>query len=108
MQPKTETVLSVLGDTLTAKIVGEIDHHSVKEAREKIDAALLFHRPKKLILHLSEMHFMDSAGLGLILGRIAGAKEVGAAVFIEGADARALRIMEMAGLFARQDITIQR
>ncbi len=108
MQAKTETVLSVSKDTLTARIIGEIDHHSAKEARERIDAALLFHRPKRLVLLLSDMRFMDSAGLGLILGRVASAKEVGAAVEIEGADARALRIMEMAGLFFRSDLTIKR
>ncbi len=108
MQSKTETLLSVSSGTLTAKIVGEIDHHTAKAIREKIDAALLFHRPQKLELLLSEMRFMDSAGLGLILGRIAGAKEVGAAVIIRGADVRALRIMEMAGLFSRHDIIIER
>ncbi len=108
MQAKTETVISVSEDTLIARIIGEIDHHSAKEVRERIDAALLFHRPKRLVLHLSDMRFMDSAGLGLILGRVACAKEVGAAVAIEGADARALRIMEMAGLFTRHDLTIKR
>ena len=106
----TEAVaLSKLSEgTLTVKICGEIDHHSAKEVRESIDAALLLHRPKRLVLRLEEMRFMDSAGLGLILGRVAGAKEIGAAVEIAGADARALRIMEMAGLFRRTDLKIHK
>lgn len=108
MTIKTETEFSPSDQTLTAKIVGEIDHHTVKEARETIDAALLFHRPQTLVLSLSKMGFMDSSGLGLVLGRVASAKAVGATVLIKDADTRALRIMEMAGLFFRDDITVLR
>ncbi|MBR2987494.1 MAG: anti-sigma factor antagonist [Clostridia bacterium] len=73
-----ETVKTELqGRTLTVTIIGEIDHHSARKLREEIDSALFYHRPKTLRLLLSQVSFMDSSGLGLILGRLTRMKELG-------------------------------
>ena len=103
-----ELKISLDGDVLTARIRGEIDHHTARPLRERLDAALLLNRPSRLVMRLEGMQFMDSAGLGLILGRVAVAKELGARVTVEGADARALRIMDMAGMLNRSDVTVKR
>lgn len=65
------------GSTLKLTVLGEIDHHSAKGLREEIDALLFYHRPRTLYLVLSEVSFMDSSGLGLILGRYTRMKELG-------------------------------
>ena len=55
--------------TMSFKITGEIDHHSVKNIKETIDMKIIETRPDAVYLDLSEVSFMDSSGLGLILGR---------------------------------------
>ena len=54
---------------LTAVLSGEIDHHSAREIREEIDETASRVKPKKLILDFSAVEFMDSSGVGLIMGR---------------------------------------
>ena len=57
------------GDTLQIFIEGDIDHHTAKFIREEIDKAIYYYRPQNAIMDLSSITFMDSSGLGLILGR---------------------------------------
>lgn len=54
---------------LYAEISGEIDHHSAKTLRGEIDKACDKYLPDKLCIDLSELGFMDSSGIGLVLGR---------------------------------------
>ncbi|MDF2632627.1 MAG: anti-sigma factor antagonist [Caproiciproducens sp.] len=54
---------------LTAVLSGEIDHHSAREIRGAIDEAAAKVKPKLLILDFSGVQFMDSSGVGLIMGR---------------------------------------
>ena len=55
---------------LTAKISGEVDHHSAVEIRESIDETSQKLKPYCLKMDFSEVPFMDSSGIGLILGRV--------------------------------------
>ena len=54
---------------LTAVLNGEIDHHSAREIRSAIDEAASKVKPKLLTLDFSAVQFMDSSGVGLIMGR---------------------------------------
>ena len=56
-------------DCVRARLLGEIDDHTAREMRETIDPAILRLRPKKLILDFTDVPFMDSSGIGLIIGR---------------------------------------
>ena len=56
-------------DTVTARLSGEIDHHIAPAIRGESDAKCESRRPKKLILDFSGVGFMDSSGIGLIMGR---------------------------------------
>ena len=58
------------GTTLFARITGEIDHHAARRLREAIDMEVFRALPSILTIDLSGVGFMDSAGLGLILGRL--------------------------------------
>ncbi|MBO7169764.1 MAG: STAS domain-containing protein [Clostridia bacterium] len=97
-----------VGEVLRVEILGEIDHHSTASVREQIDEGMYTERPKEVRLDLSGMRFMDSSGLGLIVGRLVTAKEIGCTVTITGADARTLRIFEMAGLERMRGLTIEK
>ena len=54
---------------LFAEISGDIDHHSAKTLRDEIDRACDKYLPDKLCIDLTELAFMDSSGIGLVLGR---------------------------------------
>ncbi len=90
--------LSYVGDTLTAALHGELDHHSAVSVREKIDEALFLHRPTLLVIDITSVDFMDSSGLGLIMGRLAKASELGTSLAVSGASPRAVKMLKMAGL----------
>ena len=56
------------GRALGAKLTGELDHHSAPKVRQCIDQRIM-KGSNNLILDLTELSFMDSSGLGVILGR---------------------------------------
>lgn len=62
--------LSYKEGVLTAKLFGEIDHHSAKEMRESIDDTAQKLKPYCLRLDFTGVPFMDSSGVGLVLGRV--------------------------------------
>lgn len=98
---------SHIGSVLHAEIAGEIDHHTAKPIREEIDGQIYATRPKGVTLSLAGVGFMDSSGLGLIVGRLVTAKEVGCSLTLTGVDARTMRIFTMAGLERMRGLTIK-
>ncbi len=90
-------ILSYKDDVLIATLLSEIDHHSAVLVREKIDAMLYSELPKTLIFELSMVNFMDSSGLGLVLGRYTKAREIGAEVIVKNPSKRTEKIFRMAG-----------
>ena len=85
-------------DNLVVKLEGEIDHHSVAGVREELDRMIVENKPGTMILELSEIDFMDSSGLGLVLGRYRRLRETGARMFIKNPGVRTERILSMAGV----------
>jgi len=55
--------------TLTVYIQGELDHHTAKEIRSRIDTEISRREPENLELDFSGVTFMDSSGIGLVMGR---------------------------------------
>ncbi len=85
-------------DKMIIYLSGEIDHHSARSIREGVDKLLVSHMPKTLVLDLSGVDFMDSSGLGLVLGRYKKICELGGKMYLTGADDRTKRILKMAGV----------
>ena len=83
---------------LIVRLDGEIDHHSAAEIRENLDNMIAETRPKSLVLELSDIDFMDSCGLGLVLGRYRRLQEIGAKMFIKNPSVRIEKILAMAGV----------
>ncbi|WP_407382539.1 anti-sigma factor antagonist [Ruminococcus sp.] len=54
---------------VTAKLGGEIDHHLAPKLRGEIDAKCESSRPSRLVLDFGRVGFMDSSGVGLVMGR---------------------------------------
>lgn len=82
--------------TVRVIISGEIDHHSAKKIRDGIDELIFENRPSELYLNFSEVEFMDSSGLGLIMGRYKLMKIYGGKTYIEDPSYRVLKIIELA------------
>ncbi len=98
IRKNAHVISEVKEDVLYASIVGEIDHHSAASLREELDDTILAARPKAIELDLATVDFMDSSGLGVIMGRKSTADRIGAEFRIVNPAARIARIIELAGL----------
>jgi len=58
-----------LPEVMFVRLSGEIDHHNARQIREQVDSAVEMHKPKKLCLDFKDVTFMDSSGIGFIMGR---------------------------------------
>lgn len=85
-------------DVLVIALTGELDHHGAASARQGIDAVIRAENPKKVVLELKAVHFCDSSGLGLLMGRYKTALCVGATLSVREPSPPVERIMKLAGL----------
>lgn len=77
---------------------GEIDHHSASIIRMSIDDMILSKRPQKLVLDFGKVTFMDSSGIGLVMGRYKLMRNIGGRIAMENLSASAYKVMKLAGL----------
>ena len=83
---------------LTAQVSGEVDHHAAASIREAVDEMAESTRPKELILDFEKVPFMDSSGIGLIMGRYRTMTALGGSLSVEHASPRLRRMMLLGGL----------
>lgn len=86
------------GTVLKIKLRGEIDHHSAVAVRTAIDDMIRSKKPCELVIDMSAVDFMDSSGLGLIMGRYNTMKEIGGSVTVADPNPSTEKIMNLAGL----------
>ena len=86
------------GEVMSAYLIGELDHHTAKEMREEIDSALDLNMPTLLIIDFSEITFMDSSGIGLVMGRYRKISKTGAELHITGTSPQIYKVMKLAGI----------
>ena len=84
--------------TLYVSLIGEIDYHSAASTREAIDEKILELCPKNLVLDLADAPFIDSSGLGLIMGRYQRMQELGGTLTVANPSAGHQKIFKAAGL----------
>jgi len=85
--------------TLTVRIDRDLDHSACSGMREELDALLRDSGVRRLVFDLSGAEFMDSSGVGFIIGRYKLIRRRGGSVAVIHADARMRRIFEMSGLY---------
>ena len=86
--------------TLLVSLAGELDHHSAGTTREGLDVLLMDPEVRELALDMRGISFMDSSGLGVVLGRYKTMAERGGSMRITGASRYAERILKMAGVYS--------
>ena len=95
--------IELKGGAMTASMRGELDHHTAGEMREQIDSTAKKVRPQKLILDFKEVPFMDSSGIGLILGRYKLARELGGTVVVQHVPKDIRRMLALAGIDSKEE-----
>ncbi|MBR3153131.1 MAG: anti-sigma factor antagonist [Clostridia bacterium] len=83
---------------LVLKITEEIDHHTTDRIRRLADYEIQRCNPRKVIFDFSGVCFMDSAGIGLIIGRYKTASMIGAKLEIKNVRDNVRKIFEMTGI----------
>ena len=84
--------------TLIACLSGDIDHHSAALLRESIDRMAESALPETLILDFGDVSFMDSSGIGLIMGRFKMMQSMNGTIRVEHASPYLKKLMGLAGL----------
>ena len=83
---------------LTFEIHEEIDEYVVQNMRRRIDNEIERYMPKEVIFDFNKVSFMDSAGIGLIIGRYKLASMLGGKVEVTNLTVQVRKIFEMSGL----------
>ncbi len=89
----------VIQDTLYLSLCGELDENSAGYVREVMDKQLFNTLCKQVILDLSELDFMDSTGIGVIIGRYKKMKERNIPIFISNPSSHVDKILKMTAIY---------
>ncbi len=82
---------------LTVFLSGELDHHRVREIRETVDEAVREQLPPVVILDFRRVTFMDSSGIGLIMGRSRLTEEYGGVLEIHNPPPHIRKVLRISG-----------
>lgn len=88
-----------LNRNLIVRLKGELDHHSAELVRDKIDKTIDRGGFKNLIFDCRNMDFMDSSGLGVMMGRFKKLKVTGGQVMIAGVNPSIDRVFKLSGIY---------
>ncbi|MFR6496374.1 MAG: anti-sigma factor antagonist, partial [Ruminococcus sp.] len=84
--------------TLVAVLDGEIDHHCAQPMRTEIDEKITAYQPEVLVLDFAGVTFMDSSGIGLIMGRHRSMESIGGEVIVRNPPQHIRRVMRLSGM----------
>ena len=93
-----QIVFDKVGNTLVVKMLGELDHHSSEHVRHKIDNNISSMGISNLLFDFSNVTFMDSSGIGVIIGRYKNITEHGGNVGILNMNKNIKKVFELAGI----------
>ena len=86
-------------NSLRVMVPKELDHHSSIDLRSQTDMLLQTYHVKNLVFDFKDTEFMDSSGIGMIMGRYKKIKALGGKAWIICNNPNATRILEMSGVF---------
>lgn len=93
------STFEVKKDVLIVRLTGELDHHEAEKLRSKWKDVLYKSPAKHIILNLEAVTFMDSSGIGVILGRYKEVLQLGGEMIVCSITPSIKRLFEMSGLF---------
>ncbi|MEA4896096.1 MAG: STAS domain-containing protein [Oscillospiraceae bacterium] len=84
--------------SLRLSFTGELDHHGAKTAMKTIEGLIDERLPRNLIMDLSELNFMDSSGIALILRANRRMSDIGGKAWVENPLGQPLRVLNASGI----------
>ena len=84
--------------TSVAVLSGEIDHHNAKELRSQLDRYIISAKPAELVMDFGNITFMDSSGIGLIMGRCRLMQECGGKLVVHSPQPYIKRVLKLSGI----------
>ena len=84
---------------LLVRLSGELDHHCAAGIREELDELIERSDVRRLVFDLSGLTFMDSSGIGMMIGRYKRMRSRGGTMGVMPGNARIERMMELSGLY---------
>lgn len=94
----------IINDYLIVTLQGELDHHTSEDVRKKIDQQYYNNNLLNIVLDLRGLNFMDSSGIGLIMGRYKNCKEQRGSISIVSTSPYIERILKMSGLLKLMNV----
>lgn len=76
----------------------ELDHHIANEVREEIDYVIQEKQVKNIVFDFKNMNFMDSSGIGVVIGRYKKISSEGGRVAVININPRVKKIFELSGM----------
>ena len=101
-----EITYRVKNRDLTIHLSGELDHHAVRGAVESIECWIEQNMPRKTIMDLSGVTFMDSSGIALVIRTKRRAELMGCSLSVVNIPRQAARVLETAGIGRFVDLTL--
>ncbi len=86
------------GHTLTVSISGDVDHHCARQICTEVDKNFTLSGARNMIIDLSRLNFMDSSGLGIIIGRYKNVSALGGKIRLVVTSDTIKKLVSLSGL----------
>ena len=96
---RQENLFEVKGETLIVHLPDELDHHTAGIIREQTDSYFICKKIRDVVFDYTDTHFMDSSGIGLVMGRYREVRYLKGDIYIVGINDKISRILEISGLY---------
>ena len=90
--------IEAIGSTLVVKPHGELDQSCAEKLRNDIDNAFFQNCSKNLVLDFADVSFMDSSGIGVIIGRYKRVKALGGKTMLIRPQPQVDKLLELSGI----------
>ena len=92
-------VIKVKDEILKINLKGEVDHHLALQIKDEIDHYIEKHRIKRVLFNFKDVSFMDSSGVGMIIGRYKKLQKTGGKIGVVYLTPKIKRIFDISGPF---------
>ncbi len=99
MHYSTKGEFEIIENCLIITLGEDLDHHNAVSIREQADKIIMSRNIKYIIFDFSETDFMDSSGIGAIMGRYKKVNSMGGSVFVTGISKNIDRILKLSGIY---------
>ncbi|MGN0373957.1 MAG: anti-sigma factor antagonist [Butyrivibrio sp.] len=93
------SVCEIKDDLIIVRLNGDLDHHITRGLKEEIDSCIINNKIFRIAFDFRNVIFMDSSGIGLIMGRYKKIKPMEGEIFVCNLGLSMQRIFKLSGLF---------